>query len=425
MGVLYIMWFFTVAELARRGGAVFAEAIRLRFENLDLVEDLRREKAIAEEANAAKSRFLAAASHDLRQPVHALSMFVAAAQTQTINDETRVLLDHIDDSVRSMSHLFGGLLDISRLDAGVVEANVASFSIRSLVQNVVRELQPQAAAKNLELRIRVQEQAVSSDPLLIERVLRNLVSNALAYTTRGGILIGCRTRGAFVRLEVWDTGWGIALSEQQRIFEEFYQVGNPERDRTRGVGLGLAIVKRLTALLGHRIELRSRPGRGTCFAIELPLASSRDSISSASAAESIEFQQHGSGLVLVLDDEMMIQVAMQRLLESWGYAVVAAGSGDEMLAKMSAVTQTPCLIICDYRLREEETGTAAVERLRAEFNEDIPAMLVTGDTAPNRLREAQASGLLLLHKPVPNSKLRAAITHLTNRSAERMDPASA
>ena len=418
MGFLYIMWFFTVAELARRAGAVFVDAIRLRFENVDLVNDLRREKGIAEEANAAKSRFLAAASHDLRQPVHALSMFVAAAQTQTLNAGTRVLLDHIDDSVRSMGQLFGGLLDISRLDAGVVEANIASFPIRSLVQNVVRELQPQASAKNLELRVRVPDQAVTSDPLLIERVVRNVISNALAYTTRGGILIGCRRRRATLRLEVWDTGWGISLSEQQKIFEEFYQVGNPERDRTRGVGLGLAIVKRLTTLLGHRIELRSRPHKGTCFAIELPLAESIDPVSLAPAAQSIESAQHGSGLILVLDDELMIQVAMKQLLESWGYTVIAAGSGDEMLASIAAVQEAPRLIICDYRLREEETGTAAVERLRAEFNDDIPAMLVTGDTAPNRLREAEASGLLLLHKPVANSKLRAAITHLTKRSAD-------
>jgi signal transduction histidine kinase/CheY-like chemotaxis protein len=421
MGLLYIMWFITVAELARRAGTVFLDAIRLRFENVDLVNDLRREKAIAEEANAAKSRFLAAASHDLRQPVHALTMFVAAAQTQTLNSETRTLLDHIDDSVRSMGQLFGGLLDISRLDAGVVEVNIASFSIRTLVQNVARELEPQANAKNLQWRVRVPEVAVTSDPLLVERVLRNIVSNALAYTTRGGVLIAGRRRGETLRLEVWDTGCGISAREQEKIFEEFYQVGNPERDRTRGVGLGLAIVKRLMTLLGHRLELRSRLREGTCFAIELPLAKSHGSLAATQASQTIEFGQRASGLILVLDDELMIQVAMQRLLESWGYTVIAAGSGDEMLERIATVREAPCLIICDYRLRGDETGTAAVERLRAEFNDDIPAMLVTGDTAPDRLREAEASGLLLLHKPVANSRFRAAIMHLTERSAVRAE----
>jgi signal transduction histidine kinase/ActR/RegA family two-component response regulator len=415
MGVLYIMWFVTVAELARRSGAVFMDALRLRFENLDLVIDLRREKAIAEEANAAKSRFLAAASHDLRQPVHALSLFVAAAQAQTINAETRALLDHIDDSVRSMGQLFNGLLDISRLDAGVVEVNRVPFSIGTLVRSVSHEFEAQAHAKNLKLRVHARDVAVDSDPLLLERILRNLVANALIYTTRGGVLIGVRCRRKVVRLEVWDTGWGIAPTEQQQIFEEFYQVGNPERDRTKGVGLGLAIVKRLSTLLTHSIELHSRPGKGTCFSIELPRADSLGARSIAKSVTIANFTQRGSGLILVLDDELTIQIAMKTLLESWGYSVIAAGSSDEMLERIATAPEVPRLIICDYRLRDNKTGTAVVERLRSEFNDDIPAMLITGDTAPDRLREAETSGLLLLHKPVPNSKLRAAITHLTTR----------
>lgn len=413
MGVLYVMWFFTIAELARRSGRIYLEALSLRFENLDLVSDLRREKAIAEEANAAKSRFLAAASHDLRQPVHALSLFVAAAQTQPINPETRALLGHIDDSVRSMGQLFGGLLDISRLDAGVVEVNRLAFAVRPIVQSVVRDFEAQARAKGLRLRVRVPDVAVESDPLLFERIVRNFVANAVTYTTRGGVLIGARRRGGILRAEVWDTGWGIAASEREQIFEEFYQVGNPERDRTKGVGLGLAIVKRLTALLGHRLELRSRPGRGSCFAIEVPLAAGIAAQLMAASPVSSLPAHHGSGLILVLDDELTIQIAMKTLLESWGYTVIAAGCGDEMLERMVDIREAPRLLICDYRLRDNETGTAAVERLRLEFNDDIPAMLVTGDTAPDRIREAEASGLLLLHKPVANSKLRAAIMHLT------------
>ena len=248
--------------------------------------------------------------------------------------------------------------------------------------------------------------------MLFERIVRNLVANAVTYTTSGGVLIGARRRGDMLRVEVWDTGWGIAASDREQIFEEFYQVGNPERDRTKGVGLGLAIVKRLAVLLDHRLELRSQPSRGSCFAIEVPLATTVAAQSMASAVAMLPVQ-HGSGLILVLDDELTIQIAMKTLLESWGYAVIAAGSGDEMLQRIADIPAAPRLLICDYRLRDNETGTAAVERLRLEFNDDIPAMLVTGDTAPDRLREAEASGLLLLHKPVPNSKLRAAIMHLT------------
>lgn len=413
MGVLYIMWFFTVAELARRSGLGFLETLQLRFENLDLVADLRREKAAAEEANAAKSRFLAAASHDLRQPVHALSLFVAAAQIQPINPETRSLLDHIDDSVRSLSRLFGGLLDISRLDAGVVEVNRLSFAVRPVIHNVFREFAAQAEEKGLELRMSVPDVAVHSDPLLFERIVRNVVANAVAYTTSGGVLIGCRRRGGALRLEVWDTGWGIAPAHQEQVFEEFYQVGNPERDRTKGVGLGLAIVKRLTTLLGHRLELRSKPGRGSCFAVELPIAATSDVYPVTTQVDALAPVQLGSGLILVLDDELAIQIGMKSLLESWGYRVLAAGSEQEMLEAIATADEAPRLIICDYRLRENETGTAVVDRLRSEFNDDIPAMLITGDTAPDRIREAEASGLLLLHKPVPNGKLRAAIAHLT------------
>ena len=418
LGLLYIVWLGTIAELARRSGRVFSEAIQLRFDNLDLVSDLRSKHAIAEEANAAKSRFLAAASHDLRQPVHALSLFVAAAQAQQLNPETRTLLDHIDDSVRAMGQLFNGLLDISRLDAGVVEVNRASFSPQTIVQTVAREFEAQANAKGLRLRTHAPDVLVDSDPLLLERIVRNIVANAVTYTTRGGVLIGCRRRGNRIRLEVWDTGWGIAPEEQEQIFEEFYQVGNPERDRTKGVGLGLAIVKRLTTLLGHRVDLRSRPGKGSCFAVELPQADARTAPAHPRSTPIVALRPRVSGLILVLDDEITIQIAMKTLLESWGYTVIAAGSGDEMLERIATAPETPRLIICDYRLRDNETGTAAVERLRAEFNDDIPAMLITGDTAPDRIREAEASGFLLLHKPVPNSKLRAAITHLTTRIME-------
>jgi CheY-like chemotaxis protein len=249
--------------------------------------------------------------------------------------------------------------------------------------------------------------------LLFERIVRNFVANAVTYTARGGVLIGARRRGNVLRVEVLDTGKGVAASERERIFEEFYQVDNPARDRSKGVGLGLAIVKRLTALLDHRLDLRSQPGRGSCFAVEAPLAAGTASeLMTASSVSSVA-TLHGSGLILVLDDELAIQIGMQTLLESWGYTVIAAGSCDEMLQRMVDIREAPRLLICDYRLRDNETGTAAVERLRSEFNDDIPAMLVTGDTAPDRIREAEASGLLLLHKPVANSKLRAAIMHLT------------
>jgi two-component system, sensor histidine kinase len=412
IGALFVLWALTVAEQARRTSLQFVETVQLRLQNEYLVEDLRREKAVAEEANVAKSRFLASASHDLRQPVHALSVFVGALRAHEMDTEARGLLDHIDGSIRALSGLFGGLLDISRLDAGVVAVHRTAFAVQPVIERVCRDFSAQALAKRVDLRGRATRAVIQSDAMLFERILRNIVANAVTYTDHGRVLVGCRRHGSGVRVQVWDTGRGIAASEQQRVFQEFYQVGNPERDRTHGVGLGLAIVKRLTTLLDHPLTLKSSPGKGTCFTIEVPgslLSASPDLAAAPIPAIPVE---DGEGLVLVVDDERAIQTAMQSLLQSWGYSVIAAGSYDEILKKIGSRSEVPSLIICDYRLRDNETGSAVIERLRAEYNESIPGMLITGDTAPDRIKEAQASGYLLLHKPVPNSRLRAAIARL-------------
>lgn len=411
IGVLVLTWALAVAEQARRASRVFTESIRLRLENVDLVEKLRREKAAAEEANVAKSRFLASASHDLRQPVHALSVFVGAMRSHEMDAPARALLDHIDGSVRALSGLFGGLLDISRLDAGVVGVNRNDFAIQPIIERVCRDYRAQAREKGINLKSQPCSAVVHSDPALCERILRNIVANAVTYSDRGKVVVGCR-RGPQLRVQVWDTGRGIAPAEQQLIFQEFYQIGNPERDRTRGVGLGLAIVKRLTTLLEHRLDLRSWPGKGTCFSIDIPYADNQSVTQSDSMQVAAVPASPGSGLILVVDDEGAIQVGMQSLLSSWGYSVIAAGSYAEMLERIGSNPETPRLIICDYRLRDNETGSAVIERLRNEYNETIPGMLITGDTAPDRIKEAQSSGYLLLHKPVSNTALRASIASL-------------
>jgi signal transduction histidine kinase/CheY-like chemotaxis protein len=413
IGVLFVLWFAAVAEQARRTSRQFADTIRLRLENQDLVESLRREKAAAEEANVAKSRFLASASHDLRQPVHAMSLFVAALRAHEMNPEARGLLDHIETSVRSLSGLFGGLLDISRLDAGVVEVRRTAFSVEPIMERLCKDFQADAARKGLQLRVQPTRAFVDSDPILFERILRNIVANAVAYTGRGSVLVGCRRRSKGLRVQVLDTGIGIEPNEQLLVFQEFYQIGNPERDRTRGVGLGLAIVKRLTTLLDHPLELRSVPGKGTCFSIDVPFATAPAGAPALVSPSSLIPSVQGSGLILVVDDEAAIQVAMKSLLQSWGYSVIAAGSFVEMMDRIASNILLPRLIICDYRLRENETGSTVIERLRNEYNDEIPGMLITGDTAPDRLKEAQASGYLLLHKPVANDRLREAIEELT------------
>lgn len=426
LALIILGWMLAITDQARRYGAQFEESVRLRFENEDLIARLRSEKLIAEEASTAKSRFLAAASHDLRQPVHALTLFVAALRSRVNDLEARRLLDHIDSSVQAMGSLFNGLLDISRLDAGVVEVNPQTFAMQPLLERICRDYAGAAEAKNIGLKLKATRAAVYSDPLLVERVVRNIVANAIAYTDKGGVLVGCRRRGRTLCVQVWDTGRGIPGSEQQRIFTEFYQVANPERDRSKGVGLGLAIVKRLTALLGHPLALISRPALGSMFALDLPLSDAALSVSTVGSDEPGEFA--ASGLILVVDDEATIQMAMKSLLEGWGFKAIVAGSCDEMLPLLAHCPDRPGLIICDYRLRAHEDGIRVIERLRSEYNdEEIPGMLITGDTAPDRLREARESGLLLLHKPVSNGRLRATISQLMahpQRRAETLLPVS-
>ena len=405
MGVTYIL---AVAGLALNANRVLREATRLRLENLDLVEGLKRQKEVAEAANLAKSRFLAAASHDLRQPVHALGMFVGALRDRPLDAESARYVEHISGSVDSLDDLFTSLLDISRLDAGVVQIHVQAFAVAPLLSRVCGEFAAEARAKGVEIAVAMSSACVESDPLLVERILRNLLSNAVRNTANGRVLAGCR-RGARLSVEVWDTGRGIPAAERERVFEEFYQLDNRERDRAKGLGLGLAIVRRLSLLLQSPVELRSAPGKGTAVKFSLPLA--RGAPATASPMDAPAGLQR-AGLILVIDDEAPIRLGMIGLLTSWGHQVIAANSGRQMLERLASCTLQPDLVICDYRLANGENGVEAIKRLQSEYNAEIPAMLITGDTGPDRLAEAQSSGFLLLHKPVPSAKLRAAIGNL-------------
>ena len=249
----------TGAGLGRGANAIFTQLLRLRFEKDALAEDLRAQKDLAEQASLSKSRFLAAASHDLRQPIHALSLFVGALSRREMDDETRRLVLQIEASVESMDGLFASLLDISRLDAGVVRPRLRSFPIAPMLERICADHAAAAQGKGLSLKLLTSRAHVHSDPALLERILRNFVSNAVRHTIRGRVLVGCRL-GRRLRLEVWDTGPGVAPEHRQRIFDEFFQVENAERDRGKGLGLGLAIVTRLASLLDHPVEFEIAGG---------------------------------------------------------------------------------------------------------------------------------------------------------------------
>ncbi len=404
-GWLMIVFTASVISLGFAATRSSRYTIKLRLLSEALAFDLQQQKEIAERANVAKSSFLAAASHDLRQPVHALGLFTGALRGLALPPEARHLTDRIDASVEALDGLFSALLDISRLDAGIVEVHVRAFPVGPLIERICADHADEARAKGLILRCAPTTLSIKSDPVLVERILRNLIGNAARHTTNGSVLAGARRRGDQVVLEVRDTGPGIAPAEHERIFDEYYQIGNAERDRANGLGLGLAIVRRLTTLLGTQVVLRSQPGRGACFAVTLPRGTGLAAADPAAAPPT----SPDEGLVVVVDDEADIRDAMTGLLRHWGFEVIAAASGDDALAQLAVSPIVPRLLICDYRLRDGETGIEVVARLRDDYNASIPAMLITGDTAPSRLIEARASGLALLHKPVTNARLRAAI----------------
>lgn len=393
------------------------DSLAMRFENDDLMARLAVERDTAERSNLAKSRFLAAASHDLRQPVHALSLYLGVLREQQLNARSRQLVDHIGRATAAMGQLFDGLLNISRLDAGVIQPKPRALRLAPMIDQLQLEYAPQAAAKGLILRVHGargrDSLAVRSDPVLLERVLRNLLDNAIRHTARGGVLVGCRLRERHVRIEVWDTGVGIADADLDKIFLEFHQVGNPERDRSKGLGLGLAIVRRTADLLGHPLTLRSVPGRGSVFALNVPLADVRATrtpsephvTTSSPAAAAAQ-----GPLVCVVEDDTENLNGLCLLLEAWGYRTVGGGSGDEIVRAAVAAETKPALIVSDFRLRDHETGIDAIDRLHEEFADDtIPAILVSGDTDPQRIVEASARAWPLLHKPVDAQLLRRTI----------------
>jgi CheY-like chemotaxis protein/nitrogen-specific signal transduction histidine kinase len=393
-----------------------AQAWRLRFENMDLVQELSVQKRAAERADAAKSHFLAAASHDLRQPLHALTLFVGALDERIRYPEVRRIVDNIKSSTRALEDLFNALLDMSRLDAGVLRADVRDFELDPILERVRHDFGPSAREKGIALHCPPCSVALRSDPVLLEQILRNYVSNAVRHTERGAVRVHCLPAGGGVRITVADTGPGIPQGQHEAIFREFYQLGNPERDRGRGLGLGLAIVARLAKLLEHPIHLESAPGEGARFSVDVPRG--RAQAPGPEAGESPEGASDLHGLeVLVLDDDPAARESLRELLETWGCRVRAAATQREAHEGLRAGGRAPDAIIADYRLRGGETGDAAIRSLRAAIASPVPSLIVTGDTALEPPRDDTGIGFHLLHKPVQPARLRAFLRHARRAAA--------
>lgn len=383
---------------------------RVRSANQQLHEQLaqvQQAHRLAEKASVAKSTFLAAVSHDLRQPLHSLGMFVSALEQHVSSDAGRQMQQRVHGSFSALEGLFNELLDLSRLDAGTVEVRTRPIELQPIFDRLGDLFHAEADLQGVGLRIVPTHCAVTTDPMLLERILANLVSNALRYSSGGNVLVGARRRGGDVLIEVRDSGIGIAAEQQNKIFEDFYQVDNPARDRRRGLGLGLAIVRRLALLLGHSVELRSQPGRGTVFGLRL-----RGAAAPAEPTEimltHVEHQTLQGRRVLVVDDEIEVRDASLALLALWGVEGIGASGADEVERMLTDGASFDAVIV-DLRLGASVDGIELIERMREVIGATLPALLVSGDTGARELVRVKASGLSFLTKPVAPARLKATL----------------
>jgi signal transduction histidine kinase/CheY-like chemotaxis protein len=422
--ILFLIFGITVM-LGRGYQRAFARVVALKQRGLQLLAQLQVEKVAADQArreaetaNRAKTQFFAAASHDLRQPLHALGLFAEALRHRIGADaEVAHLVNSINSSVDALEGLFSELLDITKIDTGGVEARPENFSVEAMFARLKLHYEPTAFEKGLALRFHGAKHFCYADPTLLDRVVRNLLSNAIRYTNDGGVVVAARQRGDKLRFEVWDTGMGIRPHEQERIFEEFYQVSAdaPPLDPTqrKGLGLGLAIVRRLARVLDAPLRLRSVPGHGTMFSIEVPLGQRpkpTEPVAPRSTSLGLTLDRR---LIVIVEDDPAVLGGLQVLLKSWGADVVAfdsfAAAAEWAGAAAARKLMKPDLLITDFRLESGHTGIEVIETMRGAFGKGLPAVIVTGSLMSNQEGEAQAHDFHLLLKPVVPTKLRAMI----------------
>lgn len=380
-------------------------------EQRHIKDALKQARAEAERANDAKSRFLAAASHDLRQPLQAARLFLDILTGKLATAEQLRIAGETLEALQAAENMLNALLDVSILESGGIEPELADLPVQNLLETLGHECRPQAEAKGLALLVVPCSAVIRSDAVLLKRMLRNLLHNAIRYTIRGRILLGCRRLAGRLRIEVWDTGAGIPQEQLEAIFEDLHQVGNPERNRARGLGLGLAVVGRMARLLDHEVSVRSWPNQGSGFAVTVPLVAARSEAAAPRPAPPAP-PPAGPRSILVVEDDGIQLVGLQMLLEGWGYRVMAAADGDAALAALAAEEDAPDLVLSDLRLPGRLSGFELIQAVRERMGRAIPGVILTGDTDPRRLREAKSGDLVLLHKPFDPGNLGGVIAGL-------------
>jgi len=403
-------------SFARDYNRMLTESLRNRFEKQALAdrlaaqnEDLEQARIAAEQANRSKTQFFAAASHDLRQPLHAVGLFASALADKVRDTEGAKLVASINDSVQALEALFNALLDISKLDSGIIKPQVIHLRLSEIFDGLRREFATEAANKGLRLTISGGSHIVASDAVLLERILRNLISNAIRYTAAGEVTVNAAPANGMLLIEVRDTGIGIRPADRERVFEEFLQLDNPGRTSKKGLGLGLSIVQRLCSLLGYEIHLASDFGKGSTFSFEVPVAQAIPAHGGAAGAPSPVHADLTGKLVVVIDDESAIVDGMQALLTGWGAEVIGSTTGNDVLAAVHATGKLPALLIVDHRLGADENGIEVAQRIRRELDPEIPGILITGSITPDLDAQARAARLEFLLKPVMPEKLRSSI----------------
>jgi len=418
-----------VATYGHHLNDLLTQSVAMRYENTDLIDELTDQtaaaehaRAAAEAANRAKSQFLAGASHDLRQPLHAMGLFAAALAARAREPAIQPLIASIHASVEALESLFAQLLDLSRLEAGALRPEIGRVALQPLFDRIARDFVPQANAAGIVLRVRATSAVVITDAVLLERILRNFVANAVRHTREGGVLMAARRRGSAMRIDVVDTGAGIAACDRQRIFDEFVRApgtSDPARS-AQSLGLGLAIVRRLAALLEHDIRVTSAPGLGSCFSISLPRGIARRArVRTEATAEAPSRQpapdaasRFASRVVMVIDDDPAVVNAMEALFSTWGARVVSADTAARGVAKLThTCLPQPAhadLIVADLRLAEDASGIDAVRTIRDALDRETPALIISGDTTDAARAEAALAGIALLHKPLMAPALLAA-----------------
>jgi len=405
----------------RRAEAVLREAKETLERRVDertrelteLNQELEHAKQLADTANLGKTRFIAAASHDLLQPLHAARLFAATLAERPRAPEDARLLEQLDDAQRAVEQLLQALLEISKLDAGALAAEPRHMAVGDVLRSVVASFEPSAQGKGLSLRLVDSRAVVHTDPTLLRRVVQNFVSNAIRYTRRGRVLVGCRRRGNELSIEVWDTGRGIPEHKIGEIFGEFRRLDADDPDVPSGLGLGLAIVDRIAKMLGHKVTVRSWPGRGSAFSIALPLT--RDAVAQPlDRPERMAVPNLLAGkTVLCIDNEASILTAMRGLLQAWSCTVLTATDLDSAVVALRDAGRPPDAVLLDYHLRRSESGIDVLDRLSAVTSRPLRAVLITADHSEAVRAVAQARGLPLLHKPVSPAALRSLLSRLT------------